>query len=170
MGGNPSGFSSSPQLPVERVSWDDVQEFLRRLNVKTGKFYRLPTEAEWEYAARGGNQSKGYKYSGSNSIDEVAWYDDNANKQTHLVGTKKPNELGIYDMSGNVLEWCNDWHDNYSSSSQANPTGAATGSYREPRGGSWVNGASGCRVSARDYYFPPESRRNNIGFRLVLPL
>ena len=123
MGSNPSGFSGYPQRPVEKVSWNDCQEFITKLNQLTGKNFRLPTEAEWEYAARGGNKSQGYKYSGSNTIDNVAWYYSNSASRTHDVKTKSPNELGIYDMSGNVWEWCYDWYGSYSSGSQTNPTG-----------------------------------------------
>ena len=117
MGSNPSKWKGD-NLPVEKVSWDDVQTFIKKLNAKTGLNYRLPTEAEWEYAARGGNKSNGYKYSGSNDIGSVAWYASNSGSKTHSVGQKKPNELGIYDMTGNVWEWCNDWYGDYSSSSQ----------------------------------------------------
>ena len=136
MGNNPSNFKGD-NLPVEKVSWDDCQEFISKLNRITGKTFRLPTEAEWEYAARGGNKSRGYQYSGSNNLLDVAWFRDNSGSKTHAVGTKQPNELGIYDMSGNVCEWCHDWYGAYSSSSQVNPTGANSGSYRVIRGGSW---------------------------------
>ncbi len=123
MGSNPSRFKGD-NLPVEQVSWDDCQKFIRRINAATGKQFRLPTEAEWEYAARGGNQSKGYKYSGSNNLDKVAWYgEDWETGSTHPVGKKQPNELGLYDMSGNVWEWCADWYGDYSSEAQTNPTG-----------------------------------------------
>ena len=166
MGSNPSLFKGD-NLPVENVSWYDVQEFLRRLNAKTGKRYRLPTEAEWEYAARGGNRSWGYKYSGSNDIGTVAWYDVNS---THPVGSKSPNELGIYDMTGNVWEWCSDWADSYSSTAQTNPQGPATGTFRVLRGGSWYNFARFCRVSYRASDLSPDYRRNHCGFRLVLSL
>ena len=166
MGSNPSRFKGG-NLPVECVSWDDVQEFLRKLNAMTGKRYRLPTEAEWEFAARGGNSSLGYKYSGSNSIGNVAWYYDNSGGRTHAVGTKSPNELGIYDMSGNVWEWCHDWFDSYSSSSQRNPKGPNTGSDRVNRGGCWGNDAGLCRVSTRGYD-SPDSRIIILGFRLAL--
>ena len=173
MGTNPSFFSGLNK-PVECVSWDDCQEFIAKLNDLTGLEFRLPTEAEWEYAARGGNKRQGYKYAGSNTIDEVAWYSDNAEDVgessrdygTHPVGTKAPNELGLYDMSGNVWEWCSDWRGSYSSSAQSNPTGPTSGSYRMSRGGSWYVPARRCRVSYRyDYY--PTSRDNYNGFRLV---
>ena len=166
MGSNPSDFKGD-NLPVENVSWNDVQEFLRKLNAMTGKRYRLPTEAEWEFAARGGNSSRGYKYSGSNSLGSVAWYRDNSGRGTHAVGTKSPNELGIYDMSGNVREWCQDWYGSYSSSSQRNPKGTNSGSYRVFRGGSWNYDARLCRVSIR-YYNNPDLRYNSLGFRLAL--
>ena len=165
MGSNPSGFKE-PKNPVEIVSWDDCQEFIKKLNELTGKNFRLPTEAEWEYAARGGNKSRGYKYSGSDNIGDVAWYWDNSSKEPHPVGTKSPNELGIYDMSGNVWEWCSDWYGDYSSSSQTNPTGPATGSYRVNRGGSWYYSARICRVADR-YSYTPGYRYNFLGFRLV---
>ena len=168
MGSNPSGFSGA-NLPVEKVSWEDCQIFIAILNELTGKYFRLPTEAEWEYAARGGNKSKGYKYSGSNTIDDVAWYSSNSSSKTHPVATKAPNELGIYDMSGNVLEWCSDWYSSsyYSSSSQYNPTGPASGSRRVYRGGSWGSSARLCRVSHRDYN-GPSYRFYNLGLRLAL--
>ena len=165
MGSNPSDFKGD-NLPVENVSWNDIQEFITKLNAQTGKKFRLPTEAEWEYAARGGNQSKGYKYSGSDSIDEVAWYGDNSSSTTHPVGQKSPNELGIYDMSGNVFEWCQDWYGSYSSEAQTNPTGPSSGSYRVLRGGSWYYYARNCRVSRRDSNFP-DYRGSICGFRLV---
>lgn len=167
MGNNPSYFKGK-NLPVEQVSWNDVQEFITKLNQKTSANFRLPTEAEWEYAARGGNKSKGYKYSGSNIIDTVAWYKQTTNASgTKPVGTKSPNELGIYDMSGNVAEWCQDWFGGYSSGSQTNPTGAVTGSPRVLRGGSWSILARYCRVSYRNFN-NPGSRSNRNGFRLVL--
>lgn len=166
MGKNPSNWKGD-KLPVENVSWNAVQEFITKLNQKTGANFRLPTEAEWEYAARGGNKSNGYKYSGSNAIGNVAWYWDNADKKTHQVGTKSPNELGIYDMSGNVLEWCQDWYGNYSSGNQTNPTGPSAGFYRVLRGGSWYYIARNCCVSYR-YRSNPDGRGNDFGFRLVL--
>jgi formylglycine-generating enzyme required for sulfatase activity len=165
MGNNPSSFKGGKQ-PVEEVSWNEAQEFIKRLNAATGKKYRLPTEAEWEYAARGGNKSRGYKYSGSNNIDEVAWYDNNSGSKTHPVGTKKANELGIYDMSGNVWEWCNDWYGNYGSSAQTNPAGASSGSNRVDRGGSWDYDARYCRVAFRNFY-SPGNRNNGLGLRVA---
>ena len=167
MGSNPSNFSGSNK-PVECVSWNDCQDFIRRLNALTGENFRLPTEAEWEYAARGGNKSRGYKYAGSNTIDNVAWYGNNSGSQTHNVATKSPNELGLYDMSGNVWEWCQDWYGDYSSGSQTNPTGPSSGSDRVFRGGSWFDYARGCRVSLR-YNNSPDARRGySLGLRLAL--
>jgi formylglycine-generating enzyme required for sulfatase activity len=166
MGNNPSCFKGD-NLPVEEVSWNDVQEFIRKLNAQTGKNYRLPTEAEWEFAARGGNQSRGYKYSGSNTAGNVAWYYDNSGDKTHPVGTKQANELGIYDMSGNVWEWCSDWYGNYSSVSQTNPRGASSGSIRVLRGGSWLSGSRHARVSIRIFNLP-DYRYFYYGFRLAL--
>ncbi len=167
MGSNPSKFSNCDECPVEQVSWDDIQAFLRKLNSQTGKNYRLPTEAEWEYAARGGNKSAGYKYAGSNTIGDVAWFTENAGSKTHPVGGKRANELGLYDMSGNVWEWCQDWKGDYSSGSQANPSGAGTGSSRVIRGGSWGYPAGYCRVSRRGYDAPTR-RYYSLGFRLAL--
>lgn len=148
MGSNPSD-SKGGNLPVERVSWDDCQLFIQKLNQLTGKQFRLPTEAEWEYAARGGRKSRGYKYAGGNNIDSVAWCDGNSGNETHPVATKQANELGIYDMSGNVLEWCSDWCGDYTSSSQSDPQGSASGSFRVIRGGCYYNFARNCRVSYR---------------------
>ena len=167
MGSNPSYFKGDNQRPVEKVSWDDCQEFIEKLNRLTGKSFRLPTEAEWEYAARGGNKSKGYKYSGSNNPDAVAWYDDNSGGNTHTVAQKQSNELGLYDMSGNVWEWCQDWYGNYSSNSQTNPTGPSTGSHRVLRGGSWCYYARRVRVSFR-YRGTPDLRLIINGLRLAL--
>ena len=153
MGNNPAKYKGADR-PVEQVSWHDAMEFCKKLNdmglALAGYKFSLPTEAQWEYAARGGNKSKGYEYSGSNDIKEVAWYDDNSDA-THDVGTKKPNELGLYDMSGNVWEWCLD----------------ADGSSRVIRGGSWNNGAGGCRVARRSDR-GPGFRYFNLGFRLAL--
>ena len=166
MGGNPS-YSKGSKRPVESVSWNDCQEFIRKLNTMTGKRFRLPTEAEWEYAARGGNKSIGYKYAGSDNLDRVAWYDKNSGSKTHDVGQKSPNELGVYDMSGNVWEWCADWYGSYSSNSQTNPSGPSSGSYRVYRGGSWDLIARSCRVSNR-FYDSPGSTYNFLGLRLAL--
>ena len=166
MGNNPSYFKGG-NLPVEQVSWDDCQEFLSKLNSITGKKFRLPTEAEWEYAARGGKKSRGYQYSGSNNLSDVAWYDRKSNNKTHAVGTKQSNELGIYNMSGNVCEWCQDLFEEYSSSSQVNPTGANSGSHRVFRGGSWNGYARYCRSSYRNS-ISPDGRGYDFGLRLVL--
>ena len=166
MGSNPSNFKGD-NLPVECVSWNDCQTFINRLNSYTGRNFRLPTEAEWEFAARGGNYSRHYKYSGSNYIGDVAWYGDNSGNRTHPVGTKQPNELGLYDMSGNVYEWCSDWYGSYSSYSQSNPTGPNSGSDRVDRGGSWGGSARYCRSSYRGN-LTPGYRFSNLGLRLVL--
>lgn len=169
MGSNPSYFKGD-DLPVEQVSWNDIQDFIGKLNQKTGKQFRLPTEAEWEYAARGGKRSNGYKYAGSSNIDSVAWYTNNSGSKTHPVKGKNPNELGLYDMSGNVWEWCQDWYgsDYYGKSSSANPQGPSSGSDRVLRGGSWFNDARRCRVSSR-LINDPGYRNYCDGFRLALP-
>ena len=169
MGDNPSHFKGD-SLPVEQVSWNDAQKFLRRLNTATGKEYRLPTEAEWEYACRGGLQSGHYKYSGSNNLDDVAWYEENSDSITHPVGKKMPNELGIYDMSGNVWEWCYErallypghWKYNFLSS-----LSERTYNHRRFRGGSFKNPSERCRVFTRAG-MEPETRNMRIGFRVVL--
>ena len=168
MGSNPSNFTGT-NLPVEKVSWDDCKTFIAKLNALTGKNFRLPTEAEWEFAARGGNKSRGYKYCGSNTLSDVAWYVDNSDNKTHPVAAKTPNELGIYDMSGNVLEWCNDWYSSsyYTSESQTNPTGPDSGSSRVRRGGSWNYSENTCRVSYRGNT-TPSFRYNYLGLRLCL--
>ena len=168
MGSNPSKFKG-PKLPVENVSWKDCQAFIGKLNAQTGKTFRLPTEAEWEYAARGGKKSKGYTYSGSNTIDDVAWYVDNSGATTHEVGKKRANELGIYDMSGNVWEWCQDWYGEtyYEKSSTTDPQGPASGTYRVLRGGSWTSFARYCRVASRGRV-SPGYRDCDLGFRLAL--
>jgi formylglycine-generating enzyme required for sulfatase activity len=165
MGDNPSAFEGD-SLPVERVSWDDVQEFIRKLNVRTGMNYRLPTEAEWEFAARGGTQSKRYTYSGSHTVDDVAWHYGNSGNKTHAVGGKQANELGIYDMSGNVWEWCSDWYDSYSSSLQTNPAGATDGFYRVNRGSSGGGIIGSVRVSNRGSS-SPDFYGYFLGFRLA---
>ncbi len=166
MGSNPSRFKGAKK-PVEQVSWNDCQAFIRKLNELTERNFRLPTEAEWEFAARGGNKSIGYKYAGGDNIINVAWYDGNSGDTTHDVGQKSPNELGLYDMSGNVWEWCQDWYDSYGSNSLTNPKGASSGSSRVNRGGGWLGDASRCRVSYRSYN-TPSRQGNGLGFRLAL--
>ena len=183
MGNNPSRFKGD-NLPVERVSWYDAVEFCNRLSRKEGLTpeytisgkdvtwnrsadgYRLPTEVEWEYAARGGNKSRGYRFSGSDDPKEVAWYSANSGEKTHPVGQKKPNELGIYDMSGNVWEWVWDWYGSYSSTSQTDPRGPYSGSYRVLRGGSW-NLYAGSFRSADRFSGGPSVSFYVLGFRLV---
>jgi formylglycine-generating enzyme required for sulfatase activity len=186
MGSNPSSFKGA-DLPVETVSWYEAVEYCNKLSVKEGltpayrgsgdsiscdfnaSGYRLPTEAEWEYAARGGNKdSMSYEYSGGNSVDALSWYSSNSGSRTHTVGTKAPNSLGLYDMSGNVWEWCWDWYGNYSSGSQTDPRGASSGTYRVLRGGSWSYGAGNLRSAYRSDY-TPSYRNYNLGFRLVRP-
>ncbi len=166
MGDNPSRFTGGNN-PVEQVRWHEAVEFCKKLSQKEGVSYRLPTEAEWEYAARGGNASKGYEYSGSNNVGEVAEYDGNNDKSTKPVGGKEPNELGIYDMSGNIWEWCSDWYDSdyYKNSPSINPTGPSSGSDRVFRGGSWRYGATDCRVANRASADPDGFV--NLGFRVV---
>ncbi|MBQ5524537.1 MAG: SUMF1/EgtB/PvdO family nonheme iron enzyme, partial [Paludibacteraceae bacterium] len=148
MGSNPSA-DKGDDLPVNNVSYSDVFAFIKKLNEATGREFRLPTEAEWEYAARGGNKSRGYKYSGSNNIGDVAWYTSNVSSETHPVKTKQANELGLYDMSGNVWEWCQDWFGGYSRDKQTNPQGSQNGSYRVRRGGSWYHDSNVSRTSFR---------------------
>ena len=166
MGSNPSQFKGKNK-PVESVSWKDCVDFIHKLNEMTGKHFRLPTEAEWEYAARGGQLSKNYTFSGSNDRNEVAWQPENSEHTTHDVKTKKPNELGIFDMSGNVLEWVNDWFGEYPDEKQTDPTGPSYGRYKVLRGGSWYNPSSFCRVSFRNY-MEPESVNFMYGIRLAL--
>ncbi len=156
-----------PNSPMYYISWYDCQEFIHKLNQLTGKHFSLPTEAQWEFAARGGNKSCGYKYSGSNSVSEVAWWHNNSDSIAHTVAKKRPNELGIYDMSGNVWEWCSDWYGDYSSDDQINPQGVASGSYRILRRGCWFDDAKHCRVSRR-CGDRPDSRGKPFGMRLVL--
>ena len=169
MGYNWSHFTGDMKLPADELSWNECQEFITKLNQVTGKTFRMPTEAEWEYAARGGKLSKGYKYAGSNDIDEVAWYDDGSiPKTTKPVATKKPNELGLYDMTGNVMEWCSDWYGPYSSEAQIDPVGPETGTERITRGGCYnFTLPRLCRVSARRYYSPTFQAPAN-GLRLAL--
>jgi sulfatase modifying factor 1 len=168
MGNNPSHFSScGDNCPVEQVSYNDIQEFINKLNQRSGGGkYRLPTEAEWEYAARSGGKSE--KYSGGNDVDSVAWYSSNSGSKTHPVGQKKPNGLGIYDMSGNVWEWVQDWYDGnyYKNSPRNNPTGPNSGFRRVSRGGSWGSYARLVRAANRGSY-TPDDRYNRLGFRLV---
>lgn len=166
MGNNPSYFKGDG-LPVEKVSWNDCQKFIDKLNKATGRKFRLPTEAEWEYAARGGAMSRGYQYSGSNSLEDVAWYGGNSSNMTHVVGTKRANELGLYDMSGNVWEWCQDWNSAYSSSPKTNPIGALKGRSHMSRGGSWYDEMMDCRSSNRISY-DPDYRYYCLGLRLTL--
>ena len=171
MGNNPSRLKGD-NLPVERVSWNKVKKFIKKLNQKTGKNYRLPTEAEWEYAARGGastSSATATKYSGSNNIDDVAWYIDNSGSKTHAVGRKQANELGIYDMSGNVWEWCSDWYgkDYYSKSPKSNPKGPGSGQRRVLRGGCWYNYSNYCQVAFRDWRSYFKSNHFFLGFRIV---
>lgn len=156
--------------PMVRVSFDDANGYCNWLSETTGKNYRLPTEAEWEYAARGGNKSRSYKYAGSDDLDEAGWSSDNADGQTQACGRKKANELGIYDMSGNVWEWCQDWYSDsyYSSSPSANPKGPSSGSFRVLRGASWCYSAAFCRVAHRSDG-SPGSRNDFGGFRVVVP-
>jgi formylglycine-generating enzyme required for sulfatase activity len=174
----PSGFQGDMR-PVEQVSWDDVQVFLKKLNLLTDASrpantrYRLPTEAEREYAARGGPHSEGYRYAGSDKLSEVGWFDGNSDGETHEVGLLMPNELGLYDMSGNVWEWCADWFDSgyyqkcLKSGTVSNPKGPENGSDRVLRGGSWLYAARGCRAASRGNG-APGARWRGSGFRLVL--
>ena len=174
MGNNPSRFKGENN-PVDSVSWDVCNDFINKLNELTknkrhkGMVFRLPTEAEWEYAARGGASfcNDDYMYSGSDDLREVAWCESNSQNTTHPVGTKKPNQLGVYDMSGNVWEWCYDGIRSYDSNEQTNPVGPWSYSYRLLRGGSWCNGARRCRVSFRNYNSPDHSN-NSYGLRLCL--
>lgn len=153
--------------PIVNVNYSDAVGYCDWLSDKTGNLYRLPTEAEWEYAARGGKLSKGFKYSGGQSLDMTGWYEANSNKRTQPVAQKRANELGIYDMSGNVWEWCKDWYGAYSAETQTNPKGAASGSYRVLRGGCWYSSATYCRVAYR-YIYVPAYRGTHGGFRVVL--
>lgn len=172
MGTNPSQWTINLQCPVDNVSWNDCQDFLEKLNELTGMQFTLPTEAQWEYAARGGASSKGYQYSGSNTLDDVAWYTKNSQMtemypyRTRPVKLKQPNELGLYDMSGNVREWCRDWYGSYSSSLQTDPTGPSTGLNRLYRGGCWALSAPNCRVTCRTPSSPTSGVYN--GLRLAL--
>ena len=186
MGSNPSyftsaiGYTDDLTCPVDNVSWTDCQMFISKLNELTGMNFRLPTEAEWEYAARGGHKSQGYKYSGSNNVDDVAWCYDNLPSQSMYtqgcrpqpVANKNPNELGLYDMSGNLYEWCQDWYDAYyySNSPLINPTGPTSGTERVIRGGGWDSGGYGkfCRVTFRTHQTPSVAYIGGPGLRLAL--
>ena len=152
---------------IQYVSWNDCQQFITKLNQLTGRKFRLPTEAEWEYAARGGSKSRGYKYAGGNDIGSVAWYNGNSGYLNHPVGQKQSNELGLYDMSGNVREWCQDWYGYYSSSAQTNPQGPSSSSYRVLRGGCTYQKAEDCRVWKRSFDSPDKSD-NELGLRLAM--
>ena len=166
MGKNPSRFKGYPRRPVETVSWHDVQAFLRRLNDLTGESYRLPTEAEWEYAARGGQRGRRYAFAGSNKLSSVAWHLANSRGKTHPIGQKEPNELGLYDMSGNVREWVQDWYQRSLSGSVIDPQGPSLGSHRVSRGGSWHFVAGFCRSASR-VSDDPNTRSDRLGFRLL---
>jgi len=168
MGTNPSFFGNCPNCPVENVSWDDAQKFIARLNSISDKKYRLPTEAEWEYTAKGGSQSKGFYFSGGNDFDEIAWHNQNSNYSTHAVGLKQPNELGLYDLSGNVGEFCSDiWaEDYYQHSPVENPKGPNNGTYRVLRGGSWLVFEWSCITHVRSHISPYKAY-NDVGFRLA---
>lgn len=163
-----STYGLGDNYPAYYISYEDVKKFIKKLNKMTGENFRMPTEAEWEYAARGGNKSKGYTYSGSYRIDDVAWYKDNSSSKTNIVKTKAANELGIYDMSGNVYEWCSDWNGIFCSGSQTDPTGPTTGTYRVARGGSWYTTSLFCDCYERFFKFEPSFRKNDLGFRLAL--
>lgn len=165
MGDNPSHFKGK-NLPVENVSWDDCLKFIMKLNELTGKKYRLPTEAEWEYAARGGSNSMHYKYSGGNSLEYVSWYFHNSMDKTHTVGMMKPNELGLYDMSGNVWEWCQDWYGSYGKKTAYYPTGPIKAYNKVFRGGGYDNGDTYCRCSYRNGT-APQNKFKNLGLRLA---
>ena len=170
MGENPSDFVGDNK-PVNRVNWFDCELFLKKLSEITKQQFRLPTEAEWEYAAKGGNKSKGYEYAGGNQIENVAWFDENSNGEVHQVTKKKPNELGIYDMSGNVWEWCQDWGERgyYKKSPNRDPQGPSSGTSRVVRGGGRNSIAGNCRIAYRNFN-SPDNRRSSIGLRLVLVL
>jgi formylglycine-generating enzyme required for sulfatase activity len=179
MGKNPSRFQKGDNFPVENVSWEDAQDFIARLNRKSGRPYRLPTEAEWEYAARSGGKKE--RYAGGDQVEEVGWYERNSGFSTRAVGTQAANGLGIHDMSGNVWEWCADWRDSsyYASSPRENPPGPASGPYHSVRGGCWDDTPFLLRASNRFRGTPKGTRGGNVpggyyiyqifGFRLVLP-
>ena len=166
MGNNPSNFMGA-KLPVEQVSWDDCQVFISKLNELTGMSFRLPSEAEWEYSARGGNNNSGCVYAGSNDLNEVAWFDRNSEGKSHEIGLKLPNELGLYDMCGNIREWCQDWYGDYSALEQKNPQGPLSGNLRVIRGGGWDSSKEYCLLSSRDRC-SPNYRNAKLGLRLAL--
>jgi formylglycine-generating enzyme required for sulfatase activity len=167
MGQNPSVYKNCNDCPIESVSWSDIQVYLSKINKITGKKYRLPTEAEWEYAAGGGNNNITYHFSGSNDLKEIAWYGENSENKPHVVGSKNANNLGIYDMSGNVWEWCSDYYGEYSSKSEYDPMGSDFGEFRVIRGGSWAHLRSDCRITMR-VMFPENTKLKTLGFRLAL--
>lgn len=169
MGDNPS-YRRGDNLPVEQISYQDGLDFIDKLNKATGRNFRMPTEAEWEYAARGGQKSKGYKFSGSNNLDEVANFADNSHGNTQPVGSKKSNEIGLYDMSGNVWEWCSDWFSEYTNEDLVNPIGPITGTERCLRGGSWYSISRYCRVTNRHYNDPDVRYDYYRGMRLAYSL
>lgn len=166
MGTNPASFQGD-KCPVEFVSWNDCLEFIEKLNSLTEMKFRMPTEAEWEFAARGGNISRGYQFAGSNILNSVGWHSGNSGSRTKEVGQKSPNELGLYDMTGNLWEWCSDWYGSYSGNSQTDPTGPVNGTSRVLRGGGWNGGAKNCRISNRDGRLPDYSS-DRLGLRLVI--
>lgn len=168
MGTNPTEFAGCDQCPIDKVSWNDAQKFIAILNELTGKKFSLPTEAEWEYAAKGGKESKPFKYAGSNDIDSVAWYTGNSGRMPHPVGQKLPNALGLYDMCGNVWEWCLDWYNKnyYELNESNNPMGPSSGAGRVRRGGSWFTQAINCKTTTRNNVKQDYSDDSG-GFRLV---
>lgn len=169
MGENPSKFKGSANLPVESVSWTEAQEFAMRLSQMTGRRFRLPSEAEWEYAARGGSKSQRNPYAGCNrnQLDNHGWYCVNSDGATHAVGQLQPNELGLYDMSGNVAEWCQDWVEAYTSEEQTNPRGPRQGENRVLRGGHYNSTSAACTVYDRGWYLP-SGKYELYGLRIVM--
>ena len=167
MGENPSGFTGDPKRPVENVNLFDCAKFVDLLTELTGKTFRMPTEAEWEFAARGGNMSRHYRYAGGDVAGIVAWCETNAGGMTHAVALKAPNELGLYDMSGNVCEWCQDWYTLYDAAPQTNPVGPESGTDNVYRGGSWLSHDAECRVSSR-YNLNPHEKSLDLGLRIVM--
>lgn len=163
----PSSYDECAECPVTQVSPDDFQDFLDSLNSLTGKNYRLPTEAEWEFAARGGSKATPTLYAGSDDINDAAWYSENSNEQARTVGEKQPNELGLYDMSGNVWEWCSDYYGEYTDESETNPDGPQSGSNQVLRGGSFSDAEAIIRIPRRNSY-SPSTRSGNFGYRLAL--